>query len=330
MPPSLPFVSVIVPVYNGEAHLPELLSALKGQSYPGDRVEFILVDNQSRDRSLDLLKAAQAEATASPWQILQETTIQSSYAARNRGIRAAQGEILAFTDADCVPQRDWLEQLVKPWTTPQPESSVYPNATEHSTPGPLGLVAGEILGAPARSWLEDYATAVNTLSQTHVLAHPFCPYGQTANLAIRREALEKTGLFRPYLTTGGDADLCWRIQRETPWRLAFAPEAIVAHSHRTTLAELRSQWARYGRSNAYLHELHGIPLMDALPPLDWSRTLARWLLKEIPRDTLKALRRQQSWTRLAYTPLGLFCRNARFQGQTSAHLPPKADWIEHW
>ncbi|MDL5053730.1 glycosyltransferase [Oscillatoria laete-virens NRMC-F 0139] len=302
-------VSVIVPVYNGEADLPELLAGLRSQSYPADRTELIIVDNASRDRTLAILKDSAAQIPN--LQVKSENEIQSSYAARNTGIKAATGEILAFTDADCRPQPDWLENLVAPFSQPQ-----------------IGIVAGEILAFPGNSLLEQYADAQETLSQKHTLAHPFCPYGQTANLAVRRQAFNQVGLFRPYLTTGGDADICWRILQQTEWQIEFAPNAIIRHRHRQTLEELRSQWQRYGRSNRYLHELHGVELMPELSLQDYIRRFSRWAIKELPINTLKTVLGKATFVDLLSTPLGLYTRQARSQGQRQAQLSEQARTIE--
>ncbi|MBD2310534.1 glycosyltransferase [Desertifilum sp. FACHB-1129] len=302
-------VSVIVPIYNGEADLPELLAGLRSQSYPADRTELIIVDNASRDRTLAILKDS-AEQIPN-LQVKSENEIQSSYAARNTGIKAATGEILAFTDADCRPQPDWLENLVAPFSQPQ-----------------IGIVAGEILAFPGNSLLEQYADAQETLSQKHTLAHPFCPYGQTANLAVRRQAFNQVGLFRPYLTTGGDADICWRILQQTEWQIEFAPNAIIRHRHRQTLEELRSQWQRYGRSNRYLHELHGVELMPELSLQDYIRRFSRWAIKELPINTLKTVLGKATFVDLLSTPLGLYTRQARSQGQRQAQLSEQARTIE--
>lgn len=300
--PSQPLVSVIIPIYNGEADLPDLLDCLRAQTYPA--AEYLLIDNGSRDRTLSLLQS-EAWLTA-----LSETTIQSSYAARNTGIRAAQADILAFTDADCRPHPDWLTELVRPFADPA-----------------VGLVAGEILALPGNSLLERYADRHETLSQKHTLAHAFGPYGQTANLGIRRQALEQTGLFRPYLTTGGDADICWRMQQQG-WRLEFAAEAIVRHRHRSTLAELRSQWQRYGRSNRYLHELHGISLTRDMTQQDYLYRWSRWILKEIPVAVKNTVTSSGNLVdAIIDTPLSLWCGQSRSQGQRQAQLPEAAKTI---
>lgn len=312
----LPQISVIVPMYNGEADLPELLTCLYQQTYPVERVDYWLVDNNSHDRTADRLQVAIQAAAAKgfPLHQLSEQQIQSSYAARNAGIRAATGEVLAFTDADCRPEPNWLVNLVKPF--------------QDRT---VGLVVGEIAALSGSTLLERYADRQNTLSQTHTLAHPFCPYGQTANLAVRYEVLHQVGLFRPYLTTGGDADFCWRVLRQTDWKLAFAETAIVRHRHRATLAEFRSQWRRYGKSNRYLHELHGVDLMRNITWQASSYGVARWLLKELPIATTKAIAGKATLLDLASTPIGLLGAWHRSAGQRQAQLPPEAkeiEWLE--
>jgi cellulose synthase/poly-beta-1,6-N-acetylglucosamine synthase-like glycosyltransferase len=308
-----PSVSVIVPIYNGETDLPDLLNALLSQTYDRERVEYLLVDNNSRDRTSDLIQDAIQAGSNRGIKVrgLIEAAVQSSYAARNTGIRAANGEILVFTDADCRPLSGWLHHLIAPFIDPA-----------------IGIVAGEVQAFPGNSVLEKFAERYETLSQKHTLAHSFLPYGQTANLAVRRQALEQAGLFRPHLTTGGDADLCWRIQQQTQWKIQFAEAAIVQHRHRTTLSELRQQWQRYGRSNRYLSELHGVSLMRELSHFDYFYRFNRWLLKELPRTGLKMMSRQADLSDMLDTPLNLFCIQARAIGQRRARLPSAAQEIE--
>lgn len=316
----LPIVSVVVPVYNGETDLPDLIECLRSQTYPPHSVEYLLVDNKSRDRTSTILQTAASnpallrggskEGSNSQINIrpLTEDQIQSSYAARNKGIRASIGEIIAFTDADCRPETQWLENLVKPFADLE-----------------IGITCGEILALPGNSLLEKHAARDNTLSQKHTLAHPFCPYGQTANLAVRKQVLETIGLFRPYLTSGGDADLCWRILRETSYKIYFAESAIVLHRHRSTMKQLQSQWYRYGESNQYLHELHGVDLMREFTTGEYLYRLARWLLKELPIAAARA-----DLVDLLHTPIGLLNVRSRAIGQRQAKLPLAAWEIERF
>lgn len=309
-----PKVSVIVPIYNGEQDLPGLLACLMAQTYPAEQVVYLLVDNGSSDRTPQILATAAADFTAKglPCKVLSEREIQSAYAARNTGIRAANSDFLAFTDADCYPMPGWLMGLMQPFQDPQ-----------------VGLVAGEITALPGTTWLERYAERKQTMSQKDTLAHRFCPYGQTANLGIRLKALEQVGLFRPYLTTGGDADICWRIQQEgqisqAPWKIYYAADAVIQHRHRQSLTELDSQWARYGKSNRYLHELHGVDLAWPLPVADRNRSLLRWLLKELPAAAVKFALGRGPAIDMVVTPLDIYCARSRDRGQKEASLPPQA------
>ncbi|MEL6471738.1 MAG: glycosyltransferase [Cyanobacteria bacterium J06623_4] len=317
-PSYFPSVSVIVPIYNGEQDLPGLLSALLAQTYPADKVEYLLVDNGSSDRTPQILADAVTdfETAGLSFKPLSQTDIQSSYAARNTGICAATGEFLAFTDADCHPTPVWLAELMQPFRNPQ-----------------VGLVAGEIEALPGNTLLERYADDKDILSQTHTLNHPFCPYGQTANLGIRVSAIAQVGLFRPHLTTGGDADICWRIQKEGkgpnstdgPWQIRSAPQAIIRHHHRQTLKELHSQWYRYGKSNRYLHELHGIALTRPLKDKERNRVLLRWLLKDLPKGlAILLFQRKIAIDKLIGPIADLYCGNARALGQKESKLPEAA------
>mgnify|MGYP005836945451 CR=1 FL=1 len=306
-------ISVVIPIYNGEQDIPDLIQCLQAQSYPWEQVEYLFVDNGSQDQTGTLIEKYRENLATCGIEIklFQENKIQSSYAARNRGIRAAAGKIIAFTDADCRPLPCWLAELIQPFSDPK-----------------VGIVAGEIIALPSENILEKYAESEKTLSQIHTLNHPFYPYGQTANLAIRRSILDQVGLFRPYLTTGGDADLCWRILRETSYQIKFADTAQVQHRHRSTLLELRKQWQRYGESNQYLHQLYGIPLMRELKPSELFYRLIRWLLKELPLTTWEFIVGKGNLLDLAKTPIGLINMSARTQGQRQAQLSEKAREIE--
>src|SRR5262245_61336705 len=106
---SKPFVSVIIPVWNDSHRLKACLQALELQTYPRTLYEVIVVDNAS-DEPADRVASEFSKART-----ITEPT-QGSYAARNKGISVAKGEILAFTDSDCVPALDWLEKGVSNMT----------------------------------------------------------------------------------------------------------------------------------------------------------------------------------------------------------------------
>ncbi|NJL91608.1 MAG: glycosyltransferase [Coleofasciculaceae cyanobacterium SM2_1_6] len=310
MPPT---ISVIIPVHNGERDLLDLWSCLRSQTIDPLQVEYLIVDNQSLDRTPEILQEIIKKSNFPNLATLQAPEIQSAYAARNVGIKAARGEIVVFTDVDCRPQPDWLAQLIPPFQNPQ-----------------VHLVMGEITGLASKNWLEIYAEQTHILSQRHTLNHEFLPYGQTANLAVRKAILREVGLFRPYLATGGDADLCWRVQHKFPNCWEFQPGAIVQHRHRSTLKEFYNQWYKYGCSNYYLHQLHGVNLRRQFSWQEYLYRCSRWLGWEIPQKLWRGKLSidPTGWAELWATPLGLFGTWARFRGQKFSKIPPRLAEIE--
>lgn len=309
----LPQVSVIIPIYNGEEDLPELLTCLRSQTYPFDCTEFLLIDNNSEDNTSKMLKNAIKKAESEKINLfyLKEDQIQSSYAARNKGIKASRGEILAFTDADCRPQPNWLKNLIKPFIDAQ-----------------ISIVVGEIDGIIGNSLLEKYAHKYKVLSQQYSLENSFCSYGQTANLGIRKKVLFKVGLFRPYLTSGGDADICWRILKQTNTQIKFAPQAIILHRHRSNLEDFQKQWRRYGNSNFYLHKLYGLDLAKECNNIIIFNRLSIWLIRELPKIMIGLIIGKATWIDFLKTPIDLIRWQARTKGQKEAKMPAKATQIE--
>ncbi len=98
-------VSVNVPFYNAERFIGRCIEGLLGQNFPLEHYEIFMIDNNSTDASTKIVRQYPRI------QLLFEAK-QGAYAARNRGLREAKGEIMAFTDADCVPSRDWLNEIV--------------------------------------------------------------------------------------------------------------------------------------------------------------------------------------------------------------------------
>jgi glycosyltransferase involved in cell wall biosynthesis len=107
----LPLISVVVPIYNEEQELTNLLDSLMALNWPRDRLEILGVDNNSSDRSLSILHTY-------PITVLQEL-VPGPYAARNTAIRQAKGEFIALTDADCIVSPNWLLELWQAFDTPQ-------------------------------------------------------------------------------------------------------------------------------------------------------------------------------------------------------------------
>ncbi len=104
-------ISVIVPVFNAERTVRWCLQALMRQSFPSDRIETLVVDDGSNDGTRDIVKEFAVRY------LYQEN--QGPAAARNRGAQEARGNLILFTDADCVPEGNWVEEMVAPFKNPE-------------------------------------------------------------------------------------------------------------------------------------------------------------------------------------------------------------------
>lgn len=240
-----PFVSVIIPVLNDPLRLQTCLQALAQQTYPPERYEIIVVDNGS-DEHIEpiILQFDRAQSTLEPK--------RSSYAARNRGIQLAKGDILAFTDADCIPTNDWLATGVERLTT---------------TPN-CGLVGGRIeifVSDPQhRSGVEIYDQLYSFpqhifVEQSH--------YGATANMFTFRRIFDAVGLFDASLQSGGDYEWGNRVYA-AGYAQAYAPEVCVQHPSRSTLRELYKQRVRIARGH---HTLKKRQALNFTPASLWQR-----------------------------------------------------------
>ena len=230
---TLPFLSVIVPARDAESTLAECLRSVARSSYPPERREVVVVDNASRDRTRQV--AADAGVRC-----IREEQRGPSYA-RNRGIRESAGEILVFTDADCVASADWLPELVAGFESDS-----------------VGGVAGEIFSYPPETPAQRYATSRHIRWQRAALDLPR-PYPATGNVAFRRTVFERIGLFDTRFETAEDKDFGWRFFAAADMELRYRPRAVVLHRHRRTAQALFHQHAAWGRGGAALHAKYRIP-----------------------------------------------------------------------
>lgn len=120
-PNQTPFVSIIIPVYNDNDFLKVCLAALTKQTYSKDHFEIIVVDNNSTEDVSQITNRFEQVT-------LTHESIAGSYIARNKGLSLAKGEIIAFTDADCIPQSDWLEKGIATLTQ-RPNIGLWPVAS---------------------------------------------------------------------------------------------------------------------------------------------------------------------------------------------------------
>ena len=236
MDSNLPFTSLIVPALNEEQNIRKCLVSLLNLDYPPERLEILVVDNGSTDRTAEIVKSF-------PVQYIREERRGSPFA-RNAGIRASQGEIVASTDADCIVSRGWLRELARVFD----EEGV-------------GGVAGEIVAFPPRTPVERYATRVRHLSPQRYFSRSILPFAVFANLAFRRDVFDQIGLLDETIPQGESTDFCTRFFREVDLKLEYAPKAVLFHRHRATTWEFFQQQRNYGRGHAqlYIKYRHEIP-----------------------------------------------------------------------
>lgn len=250
-------VSVVVCAYNAEATLHECLASLERLTYPD--VEVIVVNDGSRD-------STGAIARQYSWCRVIDVDHGGLSAARNAGLAAATGDIIAYTDADVRVDPDWLGYLVQPFAT-----------TEVVAVGGLSLPP---LDSP---WLA-HCVARAPGGPTHVLLDDrTAEHVPGCNLAIRRDALRAIGGFNPiYLRAGDDVDVCWRLQA-AGGRIEFAPGALVWHHHRSTMRAYWRQQVGYGEGESWLVPHHREKFTGAkiawrgriYSPLPFVRSLSR-------------------------------------------------------
>jgi glycosyltransferase involved in cell wall biosynthesis len=222
-----PQVSVIVPVYNGERTIEACLTSLLAQDYPRDRFRIIAVDNGSTDRTAAILASF-----ADRIRVLHESK-RGAAAARNRGLNAADGEVIALTDADCVVDPAWLANIVEPLVDPK-----------------VAVAGGRILSVRPCNAIEAYGEEIHDHEKAIGVWKP--PYAITMNWAMRRALLADVGCFAEDFLRGQDVDLAYRIV-QSGYRLAYARDAIVRHHNERTYGGLFRE--------GFVHGLHSVHVM---------------------------------------------------------------------
>jgi glycosyltransferase involved in cell wall biosynthesis len=215
-----PFISVVIPVWNGADLIANCLRAIGDQTYPRDRHEVLVVDNGSVDATTEVVRSF-------PFATLLLEPMAGSYRARNLGLKSARGEYVAFTDADCVPDRDWLASAAR-------AVKRHPDA---------GVIAGQIQlmprsGGSAAS--EKYEAMFSFNHARSVAEYGICT---TANWISPRDLLMDLGGFDPTLKSGGDSKLARQIRAVGP-PIVYVPDMLVRHPMRGTLKELAKKQRR--------------------------------------------------------------------------------------
>lgn len=230
-----PAATVVVPARGRSSETRACVESLLALDYPPDLLEVIVVDDASEPPLSGALSGL-------PIRLLRRETNAGQSAARNLASGAARGEVLAFTDNDCVVEAGWLKSLVACLCEPGTDVA----GGRVLAPPPDGPVAAfESVRSPL-----DMGAAAGTVGLEEPVAYlPSC------NLAADREMLRRLGGFDEKMALGEDADLVWRALRAGRG-VRYEPAARILHRHRTRLLPLLLRRADYGSSEADLQLRH--------------------------------------------------------------------------
>lgn len=233
----LPLVTVVIPVLNNAEGITETVDALLKQVYPDDRVEIIVVDNGSTDGTQEAVRSL-------PVTFLQEQARFSPYPSRNRAVKAAKGEIIAFTDSDCIPGPDWIRNAVSLLSDPETD-----------------LVGGLVRFrfSPQNTAAEYVDSLMNLEVRENVQKRGVA---KTGNLVVRKRLFDEIGMFREDVRSGGDVEWTRRATSHGH-RMVFGEEVVVYKQARKLISLLRKQY-RVGKGQPSLWKKEGMPVHKML------------------------------------------------------------------
>lgn len=220
-----PRISVVVCSYNGERTIGDCLDGVSKLEYPN--FETIVVDDGSTDATADTARAFGVRVI--------RTANRGLSHARNVGLKAATGEIVAYLDDDARPDPHWLTYLAATFMTTTHAGVGGPNLA----PPDDGMIADCVAHAPG--------------GPTHILVSDCeAEHIPGCNMAFRKRCLQQIGGFdAQFRVAGDDVDVCWRLQQQG-WTLGFSPAALVWHHRRNSVRAYWKQQVGYGKAEALL------------------------------------------------------------------------------
>jgi len=226
-----PLISVIIPVYNDPEGLSATLTSLINQELDTSSYKIIIVDNGSTDETIDIINDF-INRYPDLIEILIEDRIQSSYAARNKGILSSDSKIIAFIDSDMTVDPDWLFKIKDKMSN---KKNKY-----------MGCAVEIILNNKTIVGLYNKVLGFRVEKRLN-LNH----YAPTCCLIIKREILDKTGLFDERLVSSGDYEFGNRAW-DAGYKQFFAGDIIMKHPARDNLKNLLKKYFRTGRGKFQL------------------------------------------------------------------------------
>lgn len=231
-------VSIVVPFCNEESRIERCIRALYALDYPEDRFEILMIDNNSTDASAEIVRRY-------PRIRMLREAIPGDFAARNRGLAEARGEIVAFTDSDTAPFPDWLRCLVRAFQDPQ-----------------IQLIVGKLQFAGesrALALLEAYEEEKSRFILSGTRKELYLGY--TCNMAVRRRVFDELGPFPP-VYRNSDVVLVRKVVD------AYSCAAVCyAPSMRVRRLEVSSAWSYFAKQSTYGRDFNRYGKIAAVRPL---------------------------------------------------------------
>jgi succinoglycan biosynthesis protein ExoA len=268
-----PKVTIVVAARNEERHIEACLKALVAQDYPADRLEIIVADGMSTDRTRALILAAAARETRVR---LIDNPRQIAATAFNAGIVAASGEIVGIMSAHAIPARDYVARAVEALRTTG-----------------AAAVGGRIVRLSATPRQEAIAAATSSPFGVGNARHNYADRAQLVETVFPgmwpREVLDRVGMFDEDLIRNQDDELSHRIRR-AGGRIWYDPAIEVGYVPRDSFWALFSQYRQYGfwRIRVLRKHRHALQVRQLAPPL-WVLSLVAGLAGAAMRSRLRLL-----------------------------------------
>jgi glycosyltransferase involved in cell wall biosynthesis len=243
------FISIIVPAHNSVRTMKRCVESLLSLDYPS--FEIIVVDDGSTDGTPAVLEMFREKKGFRAIRTQQGGPSK----ARNIAIKEALGEFLAFTDSDCIAEKNWLTELMKGFIEPRSDFdalTIMGVGGDQQNPADDTSFGKDVGGFLKRvGFVADYVKDAGDLSVMTETGH-----NPTCNVLYRKEVFDKIGYFKEDLWPGEDVELDYRIKK-AGYRLLFNPAAVVRHYRPGDMRSFGRMMYRYGKVQALLVKQHG-------------------------------------------------------------------------
>jgi glycosyltransferase involved in cell wall biosynthesis len=232
-------LSIIVPLYNAENFLPEFFNSLSNQEYVDENFELLLIDNGSTDNSKDIVEKYIKINQNLHIEYHYFDDVADSYAARNYGVRQSKGEIIAFTDSDCILEPNWIKNVIK-----------------FAKPGTIISGEVEIQVTDKKNIWEVFDSFAHLNNKENASVGKIA----TANLIVRKEDYLSIGFFEERFS-GGDHDWSLRAKRKG-FEIIYNEEVKVLHPSRKLYQEIINKSKRMAYGAGVNHKNHNKGLIS--------------------------------------------------------------------